>query len=270
MKPPPGASSWKVLRRPVDAFSGPDDPAATVVAARTSDLVLTDFLGVLNGVTYFYRAYYRQASGAWLPGAADACSGVAASTYRGDDLDPQLLVRERLEMGLAEECRRKRIKGPPKHPGKLEVTLAPFALSDDVAFPCVSVHLATDASAERGMGETLAPDTRRAGGGWTETEGWLSRVVLNIVGVSANPDERVALRRAIKRIVQANFPVWELVGFDLVDFSQADHEDAEHYVVPLYFTLGTFSCLAPAFVEVDLGEIKDVSVTMVEADGEQD
>lgn len=264
LAPPAGAVSWRVLRRPNTAFTGPDDPAATRVAEACRDTLVLDLLELLNGITYQYRVYYKDRAGAWLPGF-DATPGTPAASYRGDDLDVQSVVRDRIEAGLANEVAAGRVKADRKSgQGRIEVTLAPFGLTDNLAFPTVSVHLDHDGAAERGIGETLLPDTHQDAGGWTETQGWLSRVTLNVVGVTLNPNDRMALRRAIGRVMRANLPIFDALGLMLVEFQQRDHEDAEHYNVPLYFTVGTFSCLAPAYVEADVAEIRAVEVEQVD------
>jgi hypothetical protein len=260
LAPPPGAVSWRVLRRPSPAFSGPDDPAATRVADRSREVDVTDILGLVDGVTYHYRVYYRMAGGAWMPGF-DASAGTPAASYRGDDLDVQSVVRDRLELGLNNELAQKRIK-PRTNAGRYEVLLAPFALADNMNFPMVTVHLDHEGSAERAIGEVLAPDYQ-GDGDWTETEGWLSRITLSVVGVCLNANERLGLRRAIGRVIRANLPIFDVLGLMTVDFQQRDHEDTEHYNVPLYFSIGTFTCLAPSYVTADVAAIRAVEVQQV-------
>lgn len=262
LNPPKGADSWRLLRRPSPAFAGPDDPAATLVADECREREVLDILGLQNGIPYHYRVYYRAPGGGWLA-VDDTATVTPAAAYRGDDLDVQLLLRDRLELGLAIEVQRGRLKPPPRI-GRFEVLLAPFMLSDNAAFPAVSVHHNTSAPAVRGIGERIRPDARQSSGGWTETEGWLQRVVLNIAAVTPNPGERVALRLGIRRIVLANLPILDALGVMLPEFSQQDVEDHERFNVPLFFSLGTFTCLAPAYAETDLGQIEDVSVSLLD------
>jgi hypothetical protein len=260
LQPPAGAVSWRVLRRLTPTFTGPDDAQAFVVADRSAEAVVTDILNLENGRTYHYRVFYRDRAGAWMP-VVDEGSAVPAATYRGDDLDVQTLVRDRLELGLMTEVARKRVTASTKT-GRIEVTLAPFGLADTIVFPTVSVHLDHEASSERGIGENVGPDVRLESGDWTESQGWLSRVALQVVAVSDNPITRLALRRALRRIIQANLPVFEAKGMLMVDFQQKDMEDTS-FNAPLYFSIGTFSCLAPAFVEDDVADVEDVAVTLV-------
>lgn len=256
--PPPGALWWRVRRRTVaTAFTGPDDAGAVLVADRCGDNAVLDDVGLVNDIAYFYRAYYRMPGDAWVE--SDIASGTPAATYRGDDIDPQTIVRDRLSAGLAVEVKRGVLK--PKD-GKVPVLTAPFAQPDKVVFPCVSVHLDSDSPSNRALGEMLYADDHEPGGGWTETEGWLSRVQLNIVGVSLNPDERIALRQAIQRIMTGNLPVFDAHGLVQCEFSQRDTEELEANNAPLYLTSGTFTCLAPTFVSDTVGEITDVDAAL--------
>lgn len=256
--PPPGALWWRVRRRTVaTAFTGPDDGGAALVADQCVDNVVLDDIALVNDIAYFYRVYYRLPGDAWAE--SDVASGTPKATYQGDDIDPQTLVRDRLTAGLAVEVKRGVLK--PKD-GKVPVITAPFAQNDKVVFPCVSVHLDSDSPTDRALGEMLYADDHEMEGGWTETEGWLSRVQLNIVAVSLNPDERIALRQAIQRIMIGNLPVFEAHGLVQCEFSQRDTEDLESSNVPLYLTSGTFTCMAPAFVSDTVGEIADVASTL--------
>lgn len=259
LAPPRGAVSWRVLRRPADAFTGPDDPAAFVVADDLTDRDVLDIIGLVNGTLYHYRIYYRDAAGAWMP-VVDSAVAAPMATYKGDALDPQMLVRDRLEAGLAVEVQRGVLKPAPRAQ-RIEVLLAPFAVAEQTQFPVVTVHLDRDGPEVRAIGEAMEPDLHKRSGGWAETTGWLSRVSLNVVGASLNPNERLTLRRALKRIVQANLGIFAARGLNMVEFHQRDHEDAEHFNVPIYFTIGSFTCLAPAWVTDDVAEVRDVEVT---------
>lgn len=259
LAPPKGAVAWRVLRRTALPFAGPVDPGAFTVAEASNEATITDILNLENGRLYHYAVFYQDRTGAWLGQVAQA-SATPTASYRGDELDVQTLVRDRLDLGMKNEVLRQRIKSSAPN-GKIEVTLAPFGMADKIAFPTVSVHLEHEASAERGIGEKMGPDVRNADGNWTESEGWLSRVTLQVVGVTDNPLTRIALRRALRRVIQANFPVFEAHGLMLIDFQQKDLEDT-NFNAPLYFTVGTFSCIAPAFVADDVSDIEDVDVTL--------
>lgn len=248
-----------MLRRPVDSFAGPDDPAAFLVADDFTQDGLLDVIGLVNGTTYFYRIFYRGRDDAWLPKVHSA-SATPQATYQGDGTDPTGFIRQRVEAGIAVEVRRKALHPSPQGNGKIEVLSAPFALGEKTQFPCVSVHHDSNAPDIRAIGNVLAPDERLRGGGWREHRGWLSRMHIGIVGVTTNPIERHSLHQALDRIVKANLPIFYAQGMDLIDFSQQQREDTASYNVPLYFTVGTFSCIAPSWISENFGEIRGLDV----------
>ena len=119
---------------------------------------------------------------------------------------------------------------------------APPQVKDSVP-PLVTIQLTSDAPSQRYLGEDIEGDD-----GFGEHEGWYSNVRLDVMGWSLNPDERNELRRALKRIVLANMPVFDHEGLALVEFSQQDTEDFTTYAAPMYQTMGTFTCQAPSQV----------------------
>lgn len=256
LTPPTGALYWRVLRRSADAFAGQDDAGAVKVADQSTDNVILDDTALVNDVPYFYRAYYWTGS-AWT--ASETATGTPAATYRGDDIDPLMLLRDRLTLGLAVEVKRGALK---PQSGKIPVITAPFGMVDKITFPCVSVHLDSDSNADRALGEMLYADEHEGAGGWTETEGWLSRTQLAVVGVSLNPDERIALRLAIQRVVTGNLPVFDAHGLVQVEFSQHDTEEFVTNNTPLFITSGSFTCMAPNFIQDTVGEIRDVTASV--------
>lgn len=257
LTPPSGALYWRVLRRTADAFTGPDDAGAVQVVDECTENAVLDTLALVNGVAYFYRAYSWNGS-AWT--ASETVTGTPAATYAGDTIDPQSIVRDRLQLGLAVEIARGALK---PQSGKIPVLTAPAALQEAVTFPAVSVHLEDDSTSQRSLGEMLFSDEHQDGaGGWIETEGWLSRVTLNVVGVSLNSDERIALRQAIQRVITANLPVFDDHGLVQIEFSQRDIEQFSENNAPLYITSGVFTCMAPSYVQNTVGEITDAVSTL--------
>lgn len=264
--PPRGADWWRVLRRTADAFTGPDDPGAVRVADQCADNALLDDAGLVNGVPYVYRAYYR-VGGGWT--ASGPAVGVAAATYRGEGPDAPSILRDRLAAGLAVEVGRGALTPAS---GAVPVIAAPLAAVPTIAFPCLSVRLDSDAPAERGLGDLPAADRRAPedgwpdGGwpndGWIESEGWLSRVQISVVGASRDADERSALRQAIRRVVVGNLPVFAAHGLSACDFTQLDGEDLTRADGPLFLTTGSFVCLAPTLVSDAVGAITDVDATL--------
>lgn len=245
LAPPPGARDWRVLRRAAGSFTGPDDSGAVVVADRLRLPDVLDAHGLTNGTAYSYAVYWRGENGAWLAGAPSTATAVPVASFVGDTPDPQLLVRERIRLGLAVEVARSTLRPAS---GKIPVTLAPFALAENVTLPCVTVHVDSIGPAERFVGDMVAVPERRADGSWDDYgEGWLASVVLNVAATSLNLDERAALRIALARIVLANMPVWDDAGFRQVEFHQRDAESVAENA-PLYLSIGKFRCLAPVSV----------------------
>lgn len=256
---PPGAGGYlRVLRRAGQSVVSVADPAAVIVADECLETVVLDRTSLVNGVSYFYQSYINDGAGNWTVGTA--LTGIPAATYAGDTIDPQSLVRERVELGLAVEVQRGTLLPTS---GRVPVFLAPYVLADGSTFPSVSVHLEDDSAAERFLGGEFAPDLHDPAGGWIENEGWLAQVTLNVVGVSLNPDERIALRRAIKRIVQANMGVFASSGMQQIEFRQRDVEDFQGQNAPLFMTHGTLTCLAPSYVTADLPQITDVTAAAI-------
>lgn len=250
--PEPRAVFWRILRRTADLFTGADDVGAVVVADRSTDDCTLDLKALVNGTLYFYRCY------SWDGAAWDApasASVMPAATYRGDDIDPLQILRDRLAAGLAAEVARGALKPTT---GAIPVLKSPFMLPDQIVFPTVFVHLDSFAPAERALGEeVLAPESLDEGE-WEETEGFMARNALNIGAVSRMPDERNELRRALVRILQANFPVFAQAGLNLVEFNFADTEDLESKAAPLFMTGGSFSCVAMSFAGRRVPAISDV------------
>ena len=263
LSPPRGAKAWRVLRRPTIAFTGPDDPGAVRVGDPNDPRpgACLDTLGLINGVEYAYREYVH-IGGQWVDGST--VTATPRAIYAGDGPDALAVVRERFALGLAEEVRRGALKPAS---GKVAVVTALHPLPDSTKLPCVSVHLDADEPAARFIGEQLEGATFPSGIGadletdLDDSEGYLSRLRLNVVGISLNGDERNALRRALKRIFIANLPIWETAGLSLVDFAQRDDERPGDNNAVLYATVGAFACTAPARVSWTLGAIADVDVS---------
>ncbi|MBI1207448.1 MAG: hypothetical protein GC191_09205 [Azospirillum sp.] len=256
LEPPAGAEYWRVLRRTSDSFAGPDDAGAVVVADQSDEAAIIDSDGLANGAAYFYRAYYW-VSGAWV--ASGTNSGTPLSSYSAADIDPLVVLRDRLRLGLADAVARGVLQ---PHSGEIKVLTAPFASAKDASFPVVSVHLDHDAPSDRFLGELLCADADDGIGGSISGEGWHSQATLNVVGVSLNPDERIALRRAIKAIVIANLDVFESKNMWRVEFTQRDTESFQENNAALYITSGTFTCTFPSYVFDDGAAVSGVEFFM--------
>ncbi len=252
--PPAGALANIVLRNTTGTFAGYNDPTATQVYQGTQNSVL-DYQGLDNGTTYYYADFYL-VGGSWVAG--NVVSAVPASTYVDASTDALTLVRDRISAGMQAEVAAGSLV--PKS-GLIRVLTAP-PVFDDTLWPVVVVHVESDGSDQRAIGEEIGasmPDP--VTGTWADSEGWQARVQLSVTGYSLNPDERISLRQAIRRVILANLPVFNSAGMTEVSFSQQDVEDFTSYGAPVYFTTGTFSCLSPAAVSDAVPAVTDVTVT---------
>ena len=248
--PPADAILYRLLRRTADAFTGHDDPGAFLVYEGDAH-VLMDLDGLVNGTPYFYRLYAWDGA-AWSN--AEVATGTPAASYADRGVDVLLLLRDRLDAGLRAEVAAGRLSHDQ---GRIPVLTAPPQSKDSV-LPIVTVQLTSDAPSQRGIGEDIEGDD-----GFDEFEGWYASVRLDVMGWCLNPDARNEMRRALKRIVLANLPVFDHQGLAQVEFSQQDSEDFTTYAAPMYQTMGTFTCLAPSQVvggEYDV--ITDVPVVI--------
>jgi len=255
LRPPDSSTRWRLLRRTDDAFTGEDDPDAVVVLDSAVDKVVLDRSSLANGTLYYYKPYYL-ISGAWTE--SDHMAAAPEATLVDASTDPQELVRERLQLALQAEIN----SGQLKHEyNRMPVYTAPPAY-EDTRWPVVSVHLTSDARGESALGMGIAPDIFDSDDGeWTEFEGYFSAVNLMVVAWSLNPDERIALRKAIKRAVLGNLPVFDDAGMLNVEVNFSDAEDFDRYPAPVYQAVCQISCLAPSAVSAQVDEIVDVTVT---------
>ncbi|HET8550858.1 MAG TPA: hypothetical protein VFM97_00090 [Gammaproteobacteria bacterium] len=259
LDPPDDASYWRVLRKTTDDIAGADDAAALKVY-EGSDAPVLDIDGLDNGTTYYYQVFYRIGD-AWQ--ASNVQSGVPATDYTDHNVDVLVLLRERLRAGLAVEVARGVLK-PRRQDNSprdcIDVLNAP-PVFEETPWPVVTVHLIKDAPSEFFLGQTVAPD-EAIDGGIEEYDGYFDRWHLKVMGWSLNPDERIRLRQAMKRIVLANTDVFAAEGLTEMQF---DLEDAEaisgEYPAPVYQVAGTFTCLAPAFIGATDDAITAVDVT---------
>lgn len=242
VQPPMGAQHWVVLRKGTPDFTGHDDPDAVPVP-RDSDRGALDVYGLIDGQTYYYQAWYFDGM-TWT--SSSVKQGQAQTGFVDASIDVLMFLRERLEYGLAHYVKTNRLT---HENGYVPVLTSP-PMFGHVPMPIVTCHLADDSPAERGVGDSLLGDRINAVTGQiTETDGWLSRYVINIIGWSLNADERAAMRKAIKAIVLSCMPVFDSVGMQQVEFSVSDTEDFESFNAPVFQCVGTFICVAPSAVE---------------------
>jgi len=259
IEPPADAVRWRVLRKGSDTFSGdPEDPSA-LVAYEGDERVVVDAAHLQNEVMAFYRPFYLSLAGIWTPGPT--AHGTPASIYEEHTTDVMSLVRERLEAGLKVEVER----GSLVHElGYVQVYTAPPSQEQNLLFPLVTITLSSESSDVRAVGETISGDEFDSiGFDWSESEGWLASVQLEVTGWSLNSDERIELRRAIRRVVLANLPVFAAHGIDQVNLSMSDNDAVNgEYGAPVYQVMASFSCVAPVRVGGRVDAISEVTTTV--------
>lgn len=259
---PSTAIYWVVLRNTTGEFPEWNDPASVVVnQANAGDPIrFIDTLGdPANGTLYYYQAFYYDGTN-WTTDDAPS-TATPATSYIDESVDAQSIVRDRLALGLAAEVARGAITLPPKTP-TLQVLTAPPQF-EDTRWPVVSVHMDSEAPMNRALGEQVGNDDLNALTGlWDSREGWQAKTTLLIVGWSLNPDERIVLRKAIRRVIIANLPVFDQDLLLEVELIQRDTEDTERYNAPVYMTVGTFTCITPLSVNVPTAPIASITSTL--------
>lgn len=254
MAAPDDAVLTRVLRKTSDTFTGIDDPGAVHVADTTDNNAL-DVVGLVNGTPYFYRAYHFNGL-AWFDSGLSV-QGTPAATYVDRTVDVQSLLRDRIDAGLKVEIARGALV---PQTNKIPVVVAP-PIFDQKRLPMVIVHLENEAPAQTGIGDILLPDELDVlSGQWEESTGWMARTQLTITAWSLNPDERLNLRKALRRVLTANKPVFESLGLISAEFPMSDMEDFTGFDAPIYQVTCSFSCLAPVLVADLAAPVSDVAV----------
>src|SRR5690348_5284862 len=216
LNPPPTALLWRVLRTALASFVDENDPSAVVLYEGDQDRTIVDASGLVNGTPYTYGAFYFDGS-SWS--ASPVVVGTPEATYADQTTDVLTVVHERIEAGLQVEIARGSLS--PQE-GTIAVLNAPPAI-DDTRFPVVTVQVVTDGSGMRALGELIAREDTAPNpltGAYEDTEGWLARVHLSVIGWSKNADERIALRQVLRRLVIGNLPVFDAAGITEVEFTQ--------------------------------------------------
>lgn len=249
--PPAGCRRWRLLRSTGSVIPAFNSPNMVLVHDGREKTVL-DTAKLVNGTTVYYRAFYF-VNGTWQ--ASAVVSAVAQSTFRNETNDHVEFVRERVELGFAGLVARGVLT--PRSGAIAVLTASPEL--DNVRFPCVTVHLASDADSVRGVGEEISDD-EFDGDDLHEYEGWLSALQLTIIVWSKHSDERKLMRQQLKAVLMANLPVFDGVGMVQVSMQFADQEDFESYPAPMHQAICTLSCMAPSVVSRPVPVITDVSV----------
>lgn len=257
LAPLSGAREWRVLRKNADNFTGYNDTDAFIAYEGNADIIV-DARMLVNGQLYYYKAYYRIGN-TWQ--ASITATGMPLAFYDDASTDVLGLLRDRLDYGFRVEVER----GVITHEyGAIPVLTAP-PVFEDTRWPCVTVHLQSESPAAHGIGETLIPDAfDDENESWAIHEGWLASVQIQIVTWSLNPDERIEMRKAVRRIIQANLPLFDQEGMATIEISQQDVEDFTSYQAPVYQSMCNFSCIAPAQIRiVDPNIVRQVNSTVL-------
>lgn len=250
VQPPAGSVVWRVLRKASSTFLGESDPDA-VVAYEGDEKVFIDAAFLINEVMAFYKPFYSVDGVVWTAG--DVANGTPSSTYEDYTTDVLQVVRERIEAGLLVEIQRGNLVNEI---GYIQVFTAPPSLERDLRFPLVTVHLESESSSgERGIGDNISGDEfDPVGFAWVQSEGWLANVRLTFIGWSLNSDERIELRKALRRIVVGNMALFSDKGIEQIDFEQSDVDSVSgEFGAPMYQVMNTFTCLAPVRVGASTG-----------------
>lgn len=254
IEPPAGSVRWKVLRKGSDTFSSHDDLTA-LVAYEGDERVIVDSAHLQNEVMAFYRPFYTTDGVVWTAGAT--ASGTPSATYVEKTTDVVGFLRERIEAGLLVECQRGSFA---TELGYIQVYTASPSLERDLALPLVTVHLENETPSVHAVGQDISGDYFDGiGDAWEESDGWIASVSVTVIGWSLNSDERGEMRRALRRIVLANMPVFADKGWDQVEVSFQDVDAVNgEYPAHIFQVMGTFSCLAPVRVVSDVDSVREV------------
>lgn len=243
LSPPSNAARWRLLRRDVENFSGPDDPLALRVYEGTEKAV-TDFRGLLNAEQVFYQLYIL-VNGVWSASGPIA-SGVPGAPLVDLGLDVIDLLRDRLEDGFKVYVDR----GEIRHDRGFVPVMKASPQVEEAPLPLVTVHLQNQNAEIRGVGEVSGLDHYDEDADlWLSVEGGFDRVTVTIVCWSINSDLRIIMRKALRAILQGNLSVFDAAGLITPSWSMQDMEDYQTYQVPMFQTICTFDCLAPASVQ---------------------
>ena len=256
MDPESGSIQWRLMRNQTGVFAGPTDPLSMVIYTGDQATYCVDVFALVNGTEYSYCLYSTFDGENWTPSAVFTATPNAI--YGDQSVDALTIVRDRMEKGMAVEVLRGTLTPLTK---QIPVLNAPPAF-EDTRWPMVSVHVTSDGPAERAIGESIGDDDwDPATGMWKEGEGWIANTVLAIVGWSKNADERIAIRKAMRRLVIANLPVFGGLGMSRIDINQSDQDYVSgEYPAPVFSTVCSFSCLAPAYITDEVPVVTEITV----------
>ncbi|MDR0529448.1 MAG: hypothetical protein LBG69_07570 [Zoogloeaceae bacterium] len=243
----------RVYRRDAPClFIDPADTETKLIYEGDPISGLTDYVAIDNRRPYFYGAFYRVAD-SWSGGSVKSVT--PSFLFRDMSSDVVGIVRDRLELGLRSYVERGEILHPS---GGIPVLIA-SPLLEETTLPVVTVHLQSDAEEQDFIGGDLGLSAYEAEDDvWRDVEGYLSRYRLTIIAWSLNADERLAMRRAVKAVLLANWVVFDAAEMKEISMTFSDHEDFQSYAAPVYQAHCDFTCLAPSAVETDVPSVHAV------------
>lgn len=251
--PPVGTERTVLLRKLTDDFTGHDD-AGAFKAYDGDEAYAFDTQTLVNGQTYFYKLYYFDGA-AWSDVVSVSVFVEATAGTLGPD--PQSLMIARLSDGLRVECEAGNLVHRKQ---KIPVFSAPPTF-DGTEFPIVTVHLRDDSETTGFIGNQFSThEFDDDDNVWDDGDATLSGVTLDVIGWSTNADHRIALRKAIKKIILGNDAVFANAGMVNISKSFSDVDDMETYNAPMYQTICRFRCEAPFVVTRKESVIEDVTV----------
>lgn len=255
IEPPAGAIAWKVLRKASNSFSAHDDPSALLVYQGDENVIVEATQSLTNDQPWFYCPFYTQDGATWTAGAVK--SGTPSAIYTDHTTDVMSHMRDRIESGLLVECKRGNFQ---TELGFIQVYTAPPQMEQGLRFPLVTLKLINEGSSDRAIGECISGDEFDSPGfDWQESEGWMANVQLGIAGWCLNSDERIELRKALRRIIVANLPVFESFGWITPNLTMQDDDFVNgEYPAQIYQVMCTFTCVAPVRVSGDVPAISSV------------
>lgn len=262
---PTTAERWRLLRNVTGVFPAFNDPASVLVTDSAADdpLQLIDAsAGLVNGTLTYYQIFYFDGT-AWSVDANAPASCTPATTYQETSVDTQAIVADRIRLGVAAEIARGALSPPPNSNDTIEVLTAPPNF-DNTSWPVISVHLSSETPINRGIDELISNDALNTETDlFDDSQGWHAKTQLAIVGWSLNSDERIVLRKAIRRIILANLPVFDAAFLLQIELQQSDVEDFKSYSAAVYETYCTLSCVTPLAINAPGAPITDVEVTVI-------
>ena len=240
----------KILRKTVNSFSGPNDPAATVIysgkGSQTAPHQLVfrpsptipevrhrytiDSKGVLWATPYYYAVYAMNAAENDVS-AAVVKSGMTPDVSVFEEVDVIGLLLEYIGAYFKRQIA---VQGLMMPAG---ITAIPVLdsppLIETVKFPCVSIHLDTDAPEGYAIGDDLN-QLSQDGDSPVYRRGYLASFTLAITGWTENPEIRRQLYRHLKGCLLSARQLLEANGVINTRLIGRYAEDFDGYNVPLF------------------------------------